>query len=499
MSNLIDALKKEANVKFTENGGVALSSTCDKLYDLFALGGAYRSRSEDDCILLFKEAYQESPTLALKCLFYNRDALQGQGERRFFRTCLHWLALEDPDAVRRNLNMLTTDMCRWDDIYCLMDTPVETDVFEMLRKQLVKDLNSDDEVSLAAKWCPSENASSKETKRLAKKTMKALGISARSYRRILSTLREKIRIVERKMSENKWQEIEYNKLPSRAGILYREAFQRHDNDRYTTFAQSKTTKVNAKTLYPYDVVREALKVMGGYGTRAIDDPQRLMVNKYWLNLQDYFQGAALDALVVCDTSASMTWTGHNQIQPIHVAVSLAMYAAERNHGPFANHYISFSRNARLVEVKGVDFCDKVKRIVDSNVCDDTNLESVFDLLIKTIDLYNLKPEDVPKSLIICSDMEVNSCERNVRNRGIQLTMEQIRDKWKSFFGTAYPFPHLIYWNCNSRNSTILDDPSADVTFVSGASANLFEEIIKGKTGKELMMEKLNSPRYEGIH
>lgn len=498
MSNLINALKKEANVKYTENMGVALSSTCDKLYDLFALGAAYRSCSEEDCILLFKEAYEESPTYALKCLFYLRDCL-AQGERRFFRICFRWLAMNYPDAVRRNLNMLTTDMCRWDDIYCLMDTPVEGDVFELVRQQLAKDLNSDDEVSLCSKWLKSENSSSQESKRLAKKTMKALGISARSYRRILSTLREKIRIVERKMSENKWQEIEYNKLPSRAGILYREAFQRHDNDRYTAFAQSKTTKVNAKTLYPYDVVREALKVMGGYGTRSIDNPQRLMVNKYWSNLQDYFQGAALDALVVCDTSASMTWTGSGQIQPIHVAVSLAMYAAERNHGPFANHYISFSRNARLVEVKGVDFCDKVKRIVDSNVCEDTNLESVFDLLIKTIDLYNLKPEDVPKSLVIISDQEVNSCERHIREKGMTLTMEQIRHKWESFFGTSYRFPDLVFWNVSARNSTFLLEPGSGVTFISGASPVLFEQLIAGLGAKELMMNKLNSDRYASIH
>ena len=140
MSNLINALKKEANVKFTENGGVALSSTCDKLYDLFALGGAYRSRSEDDCILLFKEAYEESPTLALKCLFYIRDALQGQGERRFFRVCIKWLAQYDPDAVRRNIKQIP-EFGRWDDLYSLVDTPCEKDAFQTMEDEIVRDLH----------------------------------------------------------------------------------------------------------------------------------------------------------------------------------------------------------------------------------------------------------------------------------------------------------------------------------------------------------------------
>ena len=40
--------------------------------------------------------------------------------------------------------------------------------------------------SLIFKWLKSENASSKETKRLAKKTRKAFGLSSKEYRKALS-------------------------------------------------------------------------------------------------------------------------------------------------------------------------------------------------------------------------------------------------------------------------------------------------------------------------
>ena len=505
VNTLINALKNDENFKYTENGGVGKSTTMNKLYDMFALGGAYRSRSEDDCILLFKEAFEEEPEYAVKCLFYLRDCVEGQGERRFFRTCLRWLALTHPEVARRNLPMLATDMCRWDDIYCLVDTPLEKEAFEMVREQLLADLKSEDNVSLCSKWLKSLNASSVETKHLAEKTRQALGLSPKEYRKILSTLRERIRVLERLMSANQWSSIDFSKIPSRAGLLYRKAFARHEVERYEEFAKDKNTKVNAKVLYPYDVVREALKAMGGrgdtwwHGARtAIDDPQRLMVNKCWDNLADYFSGAALNALVVCDTSASMLG-GNGNITPIDVAVSLAMYAAEHNSGPFANHYISFSRNARLVKVNGIDFCDKVSRIVASNVCEDTNLESVFDLLIKTINLHNVKPEDVPKSLVIVSDQEINSCERNVRANGMDFTMNQIRWKWKTTLGKEYAFPNLVFWNVNARNSTFLSDPASDVTFVSGSSPVLFEQLILGKTSVQVMMDKLNSIRYSAIH
>lgn len=140
MSNtFIQSLEEQFNYKFTENGAIALRSTGSKVYDLFAFGGAYRSRSKEDCILLFKEAFEEDPNLALKTLFYLRDCRGGQGERRFFRLCLNWLANEQPAAVIKNLEFIPS-MGRWDDLFCLIDTPVEKNAFELIKKQLILDM-----------------------------------------------------------------------------------------------------------------------------------------------------------------------------------------------------------------------------------------------------------------------------------------------------------------------------------------------------------------------
>lgn len=77
-NTFIAALEDMFNYKFTENGAIALKSTGSKVYDLFALGGAYRTRSEEDCILLFKNAWEEDPALAIKALFYIRDCRGGK-------------------------------------------------------------------------------------------------------------------------------------------------------------------------------------------------------------------------------------------------------------------------------------------------------------------------------------------------------------------------------------------------------------------------------------
>ena len=91
-NTFIKALQKNANFGYTENGAKTRLSTEKALYDLFAFGGAYRYRTDEDCIFLFKKAFKENPFLSIKCLFYIRDIADGQGERRFFKVCYQWLS-----------------------------------------------------------------------------------------------------------------------------------------------------------------------------------------------------------------------------------------------------------------------------------------------------------------------------------------------------------------------------------------------------------------------
>ena len=189
INRLVNALNSRENMKVTENRAIGLSSTNSALYDMFALGGAYRTRSEADCILLFKNAFEEAPLLALKCLFYLRDVRGGQGERRFFRVCLKWLAIHHSDIVRKNLDNIA-EYGRYDDLYTLVDTPLEKEMFKFIRNQINLDLESKTP-SLLAKWLKSENTSSAESCALGNKTRIALGLSHKQYRKVLSHLRQR--------------------------------------------------------------------------------------------------------------------------------------------------------------------------------------------------------------------------------------------------------------------------------------------------------------------
>ncbi len=515
MNKFMNGLTNGANYTRTENGAVTHVTTKSDLLDMFAMGAAMRKRTDEDVILMFRKAFQENPTYALKCLFYIRDVRGGQGERRFFRVCMKDLAKTDTEAAMRNLRHVP-EFGRWDDLYVFVGTPLESAALEFMKEQLALDVQCKTP-SLLAKWLKSENTSSDDSRKLANITRKAMGMTHKQYRKTLSILRARINVLERLMSENRWDEIEFDKIPSKAGMIYKNAFARHDLQRaqseknvqtYEQFAKDTTKKVNAKTLYPYECVAEAAKIMGScdwWSARrnvAMDDTNRLMTNKYWDNLTDYFNGASLNALAVVDTSSSMHGT------PIQVATSLGMYCAEKAGGPFAGHYVAFSRNPRLVKVEGIDFCDKVDRIIRTDLCENTDIEKTFDMLLNTAITNRCSQDDLPQNLIVISDMEFDQARGGARsynyntgryeyqNMNVDTLMEGIARKWAN---AGYRMPHLIFWNVDARQNNIPMIGNGPISYVSGFSPSIFQTIMTGKTGYDLMMEKLNDERYANIH
>ena len=493
---MLNALKNATNYTRTENGALTHKTTRSDLLDMFAMGAAMRSRTDGDIMLMFRKAFAENPVYALKCLFYIRDIRGGQGERRFFRVVLKDMATQSGmrEAAKRNMENIA-EYGRWDDLYAFVGTPLEAEAFALIKKQLALDVQCKTP-SLLAKWLKSENASSKETIRLGNITRKYLGMTHKEYRKVLGILRTRINIVEKLMSENRWDEIEFDKIPSKAGLIYKNAFARRDiiKAKYEKFAKDENTKVNAATLYPYEVVEKALN------TWRMSETDRAMINKYWANLTDYFNGATFNALAMVDTSGSMMGT------PMNVAISLGMYCAEKAGGPFANHYISFSSRPQLIEVEGIDFCDKVERIRRTNLCQNTNIEAAFDLLLDTALANNVPQEDMPQNIVVISDMEFDEATSNsmswhsnnvsrMNSRNAETLLEGIAKEWAR---EGYDMPHLIFWNVDARQANIPMIGNGRISYVSGFSPSIFQTIMTGKTGYDLMMECLNGERYAAI-
>lgn len=465
----LEKLQNESNFTFTENGALTNQSTKNALLDFFSMGGALRTRSEEEIINLFRRAFIEDKLLALKALFYFRDARGGQGERRTFRIIINWLDKNYNEIIEKNKQHIPF-YGRWDDMYSISNP------WDIIKDQLNKDGVSE-YPSLLAKWLKSENATSKESKRLGRQTRRILEISSRQYRKMLSELRKKIDIVEKRMSENQWSTIQYEKVPSRASMIYAKAFKKHDETRYNEYIEqvkSGEKKINASVLYPYDI---ANKILNGERNDTLD--------VLWENLPNYIEGEE-NSIVVADVSGSMSGL------PMAVSISLAIYFAEKIKGPFANHFITFSSRPTIQQIKGDTISDKVHYLRQAEWHSNTDLQAVFDLLLMTAVKNNIKQNEMIDKIYIISDMEFDDACYGKTN------FDVIKQKYEA---CRYEMPKLVFWNVSSRNNqtpVTIDDNG--VFLVSGCSPVIFKNLMKSKAvnAYDLMLDVLNGERYQRI-
>ena len=492
---MLDAIRKEANKTYTENGAVTNISTYSDCLDLFSTIGALRKAPEKEIINRFIRAYTEDPGMAMKILFFARDVRGGLGERRVFRTIMKYLAEHKPGSVRKNIEYFA-EYGRFDDLLALMDTACERDMLRYISKTLESDLNALEKgegVSLLGKWLPSVNASNKDSVKNAKKIARYLGLSDAEYRKTVVKLRHRIRIIENDL-RNKDYSFDYSKLTSKALFKYRLAFMRNDLERYTDFLKSTEkgiSRMHGDTLMPYELVDPVLipDRSGGTFMRSLNETEELSLNTSWASIPDYGDNSSI--LAVVDTSGSMYWGDHPY--PASVALSLGIYFAERNKGLFHDHFMMFSETPKLIEIKGDKFSDKLRYIASFNEIGNTNLEAVFELLLSAAADHGITPEEMPSALYIISDMEFDRCVFNSDSTVYENAKRRFEEK-------GYAIPRVVFWNVASRNrQQPVTRHDQNTVLVSGCSPRLFS-LLAGEEPDpySFMISIINDPRYETI-
>ena len=486
---MLQYLKQESNKTLTENGAATLKSTLSDCLDLFATIGAIRRESDEEIIARFMRAFAEDKDIAMKLLFFARDIRGGLGERKVFRVILKWLAQNEPKTVRKNLAYIA-EYGRFDDLLVLFDTSLEKDMLELIREQLCKDveaMNNDEEVSLLGKWLPSVNASNTDTIKTAKKIARFLAMDDKSYRKVLTRLRAHIRIIENNLREKDYT-FDYEKQPSKAMFKYRNAFVRNDVERYNAFlnrVSSGEATLHTDTLMPYEIITPFFK-------RQVSEEERKAINTTWNSQKDF--GNNENALVVIDGSGSMY--SYSEPMPATVALSLGIYFAERNTGAFKNHFITFSENPQLVEIKGDDILDKIRYCHSYNEVANTNIQKVFELILNAAKKNNVPQEELPKKLYIVSDMEFDYCTEDASLTNFEYAK-------KLFEKAGYILPEVVFWNVASRKrQQPVGKNEQGVALVSGCTPRLFSMIAEGNvsamTPYQIMLDVLGSERYEKI-
>ena len=483
---MLEYLKNEANRTYTENGAVTHATTYSDCLDLFATIGALRSADEQEIVKRFVRAFTENPDLAMKTLFFARDVRGGLGERKVFRVCLQWLAHNAPASAKKNIPYVA-EFGRWDDLLSLVGTPCEKDALELIKKQLKTDLESmdmGDETSLLAKWLPSVNASSAQTVACAKKIARFLGMTDATYRKTLVKLRSHIRIIENNLREKDYS-FDYAKQPSKAMFKYRKAFTRNDGERYSEFLHKVSrgeAQLHTGTLAPYEIINPILR-------NQVNDQEAAAIDVTW-KAQEDFTGDE-NALVVIDGSGSMY--SYSDPMPATVALSLGIYFAERNTGHFHNHFITFSENPRLVEIKGETILEKVRYCYNYNEVANTNIQKVFELILRAAVKNKVPQSEMPSTLYIISDMEFDWC-----TEGADLT--NFAYAKKIFAKAGYQLPRVVFWNVQSRNQQQpVTQNEQGVALVSGCSPRIFNMLKSGILSPlGYMLDILGAERYEKI-
>ena len=473
MNKLAEAIAQRATEKLTENGDKTYSTSKSACLDLFALGGSLRSRSESDILDLWRLAEEEDPVTAYKILFFIRSIRHGYGERRTFRTI--WNSLNHD--VQTALEHLVPEVGRFDDLEkSIMLNP---QIAMWIREKLEHEYGTLDEgqsFSLLAKWlpCGRGNKSAKErTRRMAE----CLGYREQEYRKKVTALRKKLDLVESKMVNEEWSQIDYSKLPSLAGHKYTKAFFRHDTDRYIEFlrkAGAGEVKLNAGVITPTEVLSGGLE---GNWDRAEAE---------WANLPD-FLGEGNSGIAMVDTSGSMSWyKSGRRASPLTAAIAMGVYFAERNKGPFKNLLMTFDTNPEFIDISGCKSLDtRYQKVSKASWGGSTNLKKAFELLLKLAVESNTPPEDFPKSIYIFSDMGFDQCVIDSSVSTYELAKE-------SFEKAGYTLPRVVFWNLEARNNTLpVQKTETNTVLVSGYSARLFSMIVKGTTPEDTMNEVLS--------
>ena len=487
------------NISYTENGMQGYKSIGNPYLDFLYKVSSFRGKSEDEIKKITLDFIasimnDENKKYLLKFILYIRDPRNGLGERALGRELLaslfKYFDFENKEDIFTWVVNRLYNYGRWDDYVSLVQNfylpeceiqknkdgfPHLWQLVNSLKKTLEDDLKNIEinaPITLLAKWMPSINTSSPKTREWAKFFTKYFEWSEKQYRQTLSKLRKYLKVTERQMSLQEWNEINYEKVPSLANLRYKDAFLKHDKERreeYLSKLSKGEAKINSSVNFPHDIVHKYSSSNGWKLSLCKYDES---LEQLWKNLKEI--PGLNDTLVVRDDSGSMTCSlGKTNITALEVATALGIYCAEHCSEIYKNKIISFSENPKYLDFSDkMTLHDKLGYLYKHCEIANTNIRAVFQLILKTAIDNKLKQEDLPKQILIISDMEFDE--------GVSFKGNPLEESQQEFERYGYKVPKLIFWNVNSRTNTVpIKTNDLGVYLLSGFSPNVLNLLSYG--------------------
>jgi len=463
-------LSSMSNAGYTANGAATNLSSSNACVDLFFQIGSMRAASIEDLCVAWTKAFIQDADIALKTLFWSRDVRSGAGERRSFRVIMRHMAERQPELLTERLIALIPQFGRWDDLLVFFNTDCE--IFAL--KAIGNALRSED--SLCAKWMPREKSSKYL---IARKIREHMEYSPKQYRKMLSSLSS---VVETKMCADQWTEIEFSHVPSQAMRIYKHAFEKHAPqawNEYTDALSSGASKVNAGAIHPHEILAPYITPSSNSSYNSYSDAYESVVceipkvtEAQWDALPNWLEGNTSRILPIVDTSGSMggIYSTLSKIRPIDVSVSLGLYIAERNSGPFKDYFVTFSENPMMHYIKGKDLSSRLASVCSSEWGGSTNIEGTFSAILHHAKTSGAALEDMPNVILILSDMEFDIC-----SNANETAMQSIRLQYEA---AGFELPKIVFWNLNARPENVpVRFDEVGTALVSGFSPAIMKSLL----------------------
>jgi hypothetical protein len=467
-----------------------------------------------------EKAAKEDLVDAFLLAFHIRDCRGGKGERNLGRSALQWLMLNHPMEFAKVIHLIP-DYGRWDDLLTLFPKVLNlekknvadntcsptlrgmgmVDVAKNVQRQIVQfyadQLKKDGDnmfqgspCSLAAKWAPTEHDSLDSKHQTVQTLSRVMGVSPRNYRKkYISPLRAYLKIVERYMCSKRWDDIEYSKVPSCAMNRLKKAFARNDTERFEEWKkalQKGEVEVKAKQLYPHELVKQYMNC--GYSWSNSNKEVDPIVEAQWKVLEEETRklGVFENSLVLSDVSGSMNGT------PMEVSIALGIMISGATQEPFKNHVITFETNPKFCVLEDSwNLKQRVEKVQGMGWGGSTNIQAVFDLILRRAQQFNLSEDDMPKRLYILSDMQFNQADSGNLNTNYEVVKRKYAD-------SGYNLPQIVFWNLNGRSTDFpVTTDNHGTIMISGFTTAILKSILQlGTFTPELALRAtLDDERY----
>ena len=490
---------------------------------------------------ILKEVYVEYMVLLYKMIGQTRDIIDGKGEYSLSYMLLNTWASVNLDLAKFALKQFVMNdnpeihpYGSWKDIKYLYKYSHGTDPLvsygiQLANEQLRKDVESENP-SLLGKWVPREKSQFAGlfsimasdyfshylvTAKTEQAKTKALLKAKMDYRKVISNLNKKLDTTQINQCACQWINIAPEKQTSITMHKQKQAFlnlkkngeQRSNTDdrikcaekftEYAAKASRNEVKIKGKRIGLNDFTKEALNIIT-YNKK--NGPEAQILNAQWVN--NSLQTGALGKMIaMVDVSGSM------EGDPMNAAIALGIRIAEKS--MLGKRVLTFSASPTWINVeKCANFVEMVDVIRhDSNWGMNTNFYAALNMILDSIVLNKLKPDDVEDMVLgIFSDMQIDDAHDD-KTGNMETMMDRIERRYAEegtkLWGKPFKAPHILFWNLRSTSGFPALSLQKNASMMSGFSPallNLFCEqgltALQSCTPWSLFKKSLDNPRYQ---